>query len=494
VRSLPVLALIFSGLISTAYSAPSLQGYDFAERTFQSTFPADQRLLIQELLIVAGYVNSVPNEDFGPRIFTAIQNLQREAGLQADGVVNKATLDRLFNIATPMLDLWGFRRVVHPSRGISLWVPADLRGMNAFSKDYGLHYEDDLHRIKLDFTTVPNAFLSANYEALTNIGLRNGADIHYRVIKDGWFVISSTTTDGGDHYMRYHQDGSNVTGFTLSWYNNNGNINAERIAILMSASLRSSMTGVPFIGPTARTPAASQQQPQTAVAKPATPPETKPTALPQEKKPDETKFSSGTAFFIAQDGTLVTNAHVIDSCTEVQIKASNGSVSSARVLARDTTNDLALIKIDKPAEKIASLRIGARLGEGVSAFGFPHTEMLATSGNFTLGNITALSGMGDDSRFIQISTPVQAGNSGGPLLDQKGNLVGVVTAKLNALKVAMNQGDLPQNVNFAVKTAILATFLDSNRVAYETTLETKTLDPADLADRAREISAFILCH
>jgi S1-C subfamily serine protease len=121
--------------------------------------------------------------------------------------------------------------------------------------------------------------------------------------------------------------------------------------------------------------------------------------------------------------------------------------------------------------------------------------MLSTSGNFTLGNITALTGMGDDSRFMQVSAPVQSGNSGGPLLDQNGNLVGVVTAKLNALKVALKDGDLPQNVNFAVKSAILATFLDSNRVSFQAgTTAPKPLDPADIADQAKAISGFVVCR
>lgn len=108
--------------------------------------------------------------------------------------------------------------------------------------------------------------------------------------------------------------------------------------------------------------------------------------------------------------------------------------------------------------------------------------------------MTALAGMGDDVRFIQVSAPVQSGNSGGPLLDQSGNLVGVVTAKLNALKVAMRAGDLPQNVNFAVKAAILSAFLDANRVAYTLGVTAATpLAPADIADQARAISGFVMC-
>jgi S1-C subfamily serine protease len=134
-----------------------------------------------------------------------------------------------------------------------------------------------------------------------------------------------------------------------------------------------------------------------------------------------------------------------------------------------------------------------RLGEFVAAFGYPHAEMLASSGNFTLGNVTALAGIGDDSRYLQMSTPVQAGNSGGPLLDQNGNLVGIVTAKLNALKIAAASGDLPQNVNFALKASTVANFLDTNRIKYAPGSSTAALKPEDLADQARSMSVFILC-
>ncbi|MFV3492931.1 trypsin-like peptidase domain-containing protein, partial [Mycobacterium tuberculosis] len=93
-------------------------------------------------------------------------------------------------------------------------------------------------------------------------------------------------------------------------------------------------------------------------------------------------------------------------------------------------NDLAVLKVAGPAERSLPLRPSIRLGEGIAAFGFPHSDLLATTGNFTLGNVTALAGLRDDSRYLQISAPVQSGNSGGPLLDGSGNVVGVVTAKL----------------------------------------------------------------
>lgn len=189
----------------------------------------------------------------------------------------------------------------------------------------------------------------------------------------------------------------------------------------------------------------------------------------------------------------MTNNHVVEGCTAVQVKPVNAASLPARIMARNTTNDLALLAVDQAVDKVATIRSGVRLGEAVAAFGFPLTSVLASSGNFTLGNVTALAGIGDDTRFLQISTPVQPGNSGGPLLDESGNLVGVVTAKLNALKAVVAIGDVPQNVNFAIKSSAVATFLESNRVDFETRPATTRLSPPDLADAANAISALVTC-
>ena len=99
---------------------------------------------------------------------------------------------------------------------------------------------------------------------------------------------------------------------------------------------------------------------------------------------------------------------------------SKQGVRPARLVARDEKNDLALLKIEGAKVKAPPMRTYIRVGESVAAFGFPLSSFLATSGNFTLGNVTALAGLGDDSRYLQISAPIQPGNSGGPLLDERG--------------------------------------------------------------------------
>lgn len=134
-----------------------------------------------------------------------------------------------------------------------------------------------------------------------------------------------------------------------------------------------------------------------------------------------------------------------------------------------------------------ALRFGAKQGENVEAFGYPLSQVLATSGNFATGIVAALAGIGDDSRFYQISAPVQPGNSGGPLLDENGNLIGVVSSKLDFLAEIKNAGDIPQNVNFAIKASVVA-------IRFQIGEATQPTKGPDLADEAKALSAFIVCR
>jgi S1-C subfamily serine protease len=134
-----------------------------------------------------------------------------------------------------------------------------------------------------------------------------------------------------------------------------------------------------------------------------------------------------------------------------------------------------------------------RPGDGVVAVGFPMHGLLASGVNVTTGVISALAGIGDDTRYLQITAPVQPGNSGGPLLDLSGNVVGVIVGKLDALKFAKVTGDIPQNVNFAIQASIARVFLDAHRVVYATASSTGTLAAADIGERARTFTVVVEC-
>ena len=107
--------------------------------------------------------------------------------------------------------------------------------------------------------------------------------------------------------------------------------------------------------------------------------------------------------------------------------------------------------------------------------------------------VNALTGLGNDTRFMQVSAPVQAGNSGGPLLDQAGNVVGVVTAKLNAVKMAKYTGDIPQNVNFALKASLVRDMLEVKDIDYETASSKKMLETVDIFEKAKKFTVLVEC-
>src|SRR5215475_10666290 len=126
-------------------------------------------------------------------------------------------------------------------------------------------------------------------------------------------------------------------------------------------------------------------------------------------------------------------------------------------LGASTWNSATSVSSQSVAVRIACLFRSA-------TYGFPYHGLLSTSGDFTLGNVTSLAGMGDDTRFLQMSTPIQPGNSGGPLLDMSGAVVGVVVSQLSAVNMMKVGNSVPQNVNFAIHSAVVTNFLSIKEV------------------------------
>jgi len=176
---------------------------------------------------------------------------------------------------------------------------------------------------------------------------------------------------------------------------------------------------------------------------------------------DSRPSASGTGFFITEDGFLITNNHVVEGANQFRLVTSAGLIS-AKVIKVDAANDLALLKAEG---KFSPLPVapsrGVKLGGTVVTVGFPVPGLQGFSPKFAKGEIASLSGAADDARYFQISVPVQPGNSGGALVNELGNVVGVVSAKLSAVAALKTSGSLPENVNYAVKSSYLLGFLES---------------------------------
>jgi S1-C subfamily serine protease len=204
---------------------------------------------------------------------------------------------------------------------------------------------------------------------------------------------------------------------------------------------------------------------------------------------------SGTGFVISTAGHVVTNQHVVEGCVgDIKGNLSGEAPVNLRLVSSDETNDLALLQAPNPFKEVATIRDKAiRPGDSVVAIGYPYHGLLTSDFTVTTGIVSSLSGIYNDTRYLQISAAVQPGNSGGPLLDTGGEIVGMVAAKLNALKFVKATGNIPENINFAIKTGMLRDFLDNTVVPYQIAEAKSELKTSDIARNARAFTLLISC-
>ena len=209
----------------------------------------------------------------------------------------------------------------------------------------------------------------------------------------------------------------------------------------------------------------------------------------------------GSGFYI-KEGLVLTNAHVINSCNEVRVQGDYHYRVDVDEIRKDLDVDLALLKIssDLPPEKYRSSApfrsesAPLQLGEGVAVFGYPLPERLSFEGNFTIGNVSSIEGRPTDitpSDSFQLTAPIQLGNSGGPVLDAAGNVVGVATALLTNSYKDMN---IAQNINFAVSLKAIRKFLEDAGVEPDSVSSSATRKEwTEIARAAQEFTVPVLC-
>ena len=193
------------------------------------------------------------------------------------------------------------------------------------------------------------------------------------------------------------------------------------------------------------------------------------------KKPKDDEIipaSSGSGFYVSKSGHIVTNNHVIKHCKSVKVHLREDTVLNAKILFVDVLNDLALIKTNNTPEVVFALsKETPYLDQDIRVAGYPLVSTLGRTLKVTRGVVSALSAPGNPSN-IQMDAAVQPGNSGGPIFDDLGNILGVVVAKLDSKDA--------QNVNFGIKASTVRNLLDANNV--------KTLEPRTVMIDKREFS------
>ena len=186
-----------------------------------------------------------------------------------------------------------------------------------------------------------------------------------------------------------------------------------------------------------------------------------------QQKSDPNKLlpaSSGSGFFISDHGYLITNNHVISDCLEIKLRKA-GELINAKVIARDKFNDLALLKTNLTNQSTLPISLSnAALLQDIYVAGFPFGKSVSSSVKVTKGIVSSLSGLGDNFSNIQIDAAVQPGNSGGPIIDEYGNAVGVTVAKLDLINIVENYGVVPENTNFGIKATVVRSLLEANSI------------------------------
>jgi len=211
-------------------------------------------------------------------------------------------------------------------------------------------------------------------------------------------------------------------------------------------------------------------------------------------KPKHESKGSGSGAVVSHLGHVVTAAHVIKGCSYLEVVTPAGT-HAATVLSVDDANDVALLKVDQLFD--SHIQVGrsseVRLGQSVSTIGFPNIGIQGHSPKVTQGMISGENGIQNDIRMWQISVPIQPGNSGGPLLDEQGRLVGVVVASLS-LRAIQITGSVPQNVNYAIKGAYLEPLLNFHKVPVAQPSNVAPASFQDMIAGAQKASVLILVY
>jgi TPR repeat protein len=226
----------------------------------------------------------------------------------------------------------------------------------------------------------------------------------------------------------------------------------------------------------------------TVVARPAPPP----------TKPAAGGLVSGSGFVVGTGPNfVVSNHHVVKDCKSIKVMPFD---LPAVLRAKDERNDLALLSVANLPAPALKLRTGRsiRPGDDLITLGYPLSGLLAAGASVNTGTLTNLGGMNNDTSLFQISVPIQPGNSGGPVLDNHGQVVGVVVSQLNAVKFAQATGTVPQNINFAINTATLSSFLEASNVDFglshlQEDAKAKRLGAADVGSLARRSTVRVEC-
>ena len=374
----------------------------------------------------------------------------------ATGFLPRRTKQGLLVAASRVYQELGFTDQTDAATGIKMLVPTNLLTQHR-AASFGTHWQSGDDSIELETLAIPETQTSFP-RLLRRLSEAGGRKIEYKYVTNNLFVLSGEVGDR-KFYTAVVRSGTLSQGISVSW-----TPAEDKIGRIVSAFL-ASVIKFPVAGDVGE-----------------------PNAVPQASPPS---ISTGSGFSISADGVIVTNAHVVDGCGSIEVKG----FGAAKPITLDSGRDLAVIGLDKP-QSIGEAKIqtaALHLGEAVVALGYPLSDVMGNALTINPGVVSSLSGLGGDSATFTVSANVQPGNSGGPILNMRGEVVGVAQAKLDEVALLKAEGTTGGSIGFAIGATTLVDFLRPFKFNSVSGRSGDEISAEEVAGLARQFTVQVVC-
>jgi S1-C subfamily serine protease len=432
---LRLLCAIAVFLVSVLAPTLAYADYDRSRKWFNSLSSWERRG-IQINLISAGFYTGFADATFGRNTYSALVDFEHRHSIFPNGVLTGIEAAMLVRIAQDWRNRLRFVDARDERAGVALPVPYALVHRQEETERGALFAE---RRSTLQIETMAfdarEASLDALYHAFTQHTVSPG--ITYKAKREDFFVVSGES-GGVKYYTLLRNNFEFVSGFTAAW-SSQIDETGSRVAVYMASEVEFFR---PRGGPL---PSLLNEEPEAAED-------------PSPPSQDRPAVGSGSGFFVSSSGLILTNHHVVNGCDAIDVPR----FGKAELLRSDEKWDLAIILVANPRgnQPTAMFAVSSpALGSEVILGGYPLSTLFDNDFKVAFGEVTGRRGLGGDERQFSISAPIQPGNSGGAIINNRGEVVGIAVSKLDDAKMIEVVGSTGANFSFAIDATRIGPFL-----------------------------------